>query len=117
MIVVEQENELLKAHVYGEMTLDDFREFENAVAGELEQYDHVNIMFDLSNMTGFSLDAALEEVRFNKAHANDYRRIAVVTESQWLAWVSWFTTAFVSAEVRQFDDVESAGVWLGGANG
>ena len=112
MIVIEQENELLKAHVYGEMTLDDFREFENAVASELEQFDHVNIVFDLTSMTGFSLDAALEEVRFNKAHANDYRKIAVVTESQWLSWVGWFATAFVSAEVRQFDDVESATGWL-----
>ena len=81
MIVIEQENELLKAHVYGEMTLEDFTEFENAVADELKQFDHVNIVFDLSNMTGFSLDAALEELRFNKVHANDYRKIAVVTES------------------------------------
>jgi hypothetical protein len=112
MIVVEQENEILKAHVYGEMTLDDFREFEEAVAGELKQFDHVNIIFDMSNMTGFSLDAALEEVRFNKAHANDYRKIAVVTVSQWLAWVGWFTTAFGNADVRQFDDVESASTWL-----
>jgi len=112
MIVIEQENELLKAHVYGEMALDDFREFENAVADELKQFDHVNLIFDLSNMTGFSLDAALEEVRFNKAHANDYRKIAVVTESQWLAWVSWFAMAFVTAEVRQFDDVDSANAWL-----
>lgn len=112
MIVVEQENELLKAHVYGEMTLEDFREFESAVADELEQFDHVNILFDLTNMTGFSLDAALEEVRFNRAHAHDYQKIAVVTESQWLAWVSWFTTAFVTAEVRQCDDVQSATVWL-----
>lgn len=114
MIVIEQENELLKAHVYGEMTLDDFTEFENAVADELKQFDHVNIVFDLSNMTGFSLDAALEELRFNKVHANDYRKIAVVTESQWLVWVSWLATAFVAAEVRQFDDVESATTWLGG---
>jgi len=112
MIVIEQEKEVLKAHVYSEMTLDDFREFENAVADELKQYDHVNLLFDLSNMTGFSLDAALEEVRFNKKHVSDYRKIAVVTESQWLAWVSWLATAFVSAEVRQFDDVSSAGDWL-----
>lgn len=113
MIVIEQENELLKAHVYGEMTLVDFTEFENAVADELKQFDHVNIVFDLSNMTGFSLDAALEELRFNKVHANDYRKIAVVTESQWLVWVSWLATAFVAAEVRQFDNVESATTWLG----
>ena len=112
MIVIEQEKEVLKAHVYSEMTVDDFREFETAVADELKQYDHVNLLFDLTSMTGFSLDAALEEVRFNKQHANDYRKIAVVTQNQWLVWVSWFATAFVSAEVRQFDDVESANAWL-----
>jgi hypothetical protein len=112
MIVIEQEKEVLKAHVYSEMTVGDFREFETAVADELKQYDHVNLLFDLTSMTGFSLDAALEEVRFNKQHVNDYRKIAVVTENQWLVWVSWLATAFVSADVRQFDDVESANAWL-----
>ena len=112
MIVIEQENELLKAHVYGEMTLDDFTEFENAVANELEQFDHINIIFDLSNMTGFSWCKKNNNKNGKHWLANDYRKIAVVTESQWLVWVSWLATAFVSAEVRQFDDVESATTWL-----
>lgn len=112
MIVIEQEKDLLKVHIYSDMTLDDFQEFEDAVTDELKRYDHVNLLLDLTSMTGFSVDVALEELRFNKQHARDYERIAVVTENQWIVWVSWLATAFVSAEVKQFDDVESAQIWL-----
>lgn len=112
MIVIEQEKDLLKAHVYSDMTLADFQEFESAVTDELKQYEHVNILLDLSSMTGFSLDVALEELRFNKRHARDYQKIAVITESQWLTWASWLAAAFVTAEVRQFDDIDSACAWL-----
>jgi len=114
MIVIEQRDDLLKVHIYSDMTLDDFREFEQAVTDELQQYEHVNILLDLSSMAGFSVDVALEELRFNKQHARDYEKIAVVTDNQWLTWVSWLAAAFVSAEVRQFSDVESAEAWLAG---
>lgn len=112
MIVIEPERDLLKVHIYSDMTLDDFREFEQAVIDELKQYEHVNILLDLSSMTGFSVDVALEDLRFSKQHAHDYEKIAVVTDSQWLTWVSWLAAAFVSAEVRKFDDPESAAAWL-----
>ncbi len=112
MIVIEEEKDLLKVHVYGEMTIDDFREFENAVTSELTQFDHVNLLFDLSNMTGFSLDVALEEARFSRAHARDYRRIAVVTDNQWLVWVTWIAGAFVDADVQRFPDADTAMAWL-----
>lgn len=112
MIIIEQEKDLLNVHIYSDMTLQDFSEFEAAVTDELKRYDHVNLLLDLSSMTGFSIDVALEELRFNKRHASDYQRIAVVTDSQWMAWVSWLAAAFVTAEVRQFDDVESAHTWL-----
>lgn len=116
MIVIEEHNNLLKVHVYGEFTLDNFREFEDTVTNELREYDYVNVLFDLTNMERFSLDMALEELKFNKQHARDYQRIAVVTDNQWHAWVGWLAGAFVSAEVQQFDELDSAGAWLEGAD-
>lgn len=112
MIVIEDLEDLLKVHVYAEFTLDDFREFEDAVTDELRKYEHVNVLFDLTNMERFSMDMALEELKFNKQHARDYERIAVVTDNQWHAWVGWLAGAFVDAEVQQFDDLDSAGTWL-----
>jgi hypothetical protein len=112
MIVIEDLEDILKVHVYAEFTLDDFREFEDAVTDELREYEHVNVLFDLTNMERFSMDMALEELKFNKQHARDYERIAVVTDNQWHAWVGWLAGAFVDAEVQQFDDLDSAGTWL-----
>ena len=37
MIVIEEQNDLLKATVYAELSLADFREFETAVQRELKQ--------------------------------------------------------------------------------
>ena len=112
MIVIEYLKDVLKVHVYAEFTLDDFREFEDAVTDELRQYQHVNVLFDLTNMERFSMDMAVEELKFNKQHARDYERIAVVTDNQLHAWVGWLAGAFVDAEVQQFDDLDSADAWL-----
>lgn len=115
MIVIEDEKDLLKVHVYGELTLADFKEFEQSVTDELKQYPKVNLLFDLTNMTGFTLDVAWEDIRFNKAHAKDYQRIAVVTDDQWLTWLSWLSGAFVHADVQRFPDLDTAISWLGSA--
>ncbi len=112
MIVIEEHGNILKVHVYAEFTLNDFQEFEDAVTSELREYDHVNVLFDLTNMERFSMDMALEELKFNKQHARDYERIAVVTSNGWHAWVGWLAGAFVAADVRQFEDMESASAWL-----
>lgn len=110
--MIEQDADLLKVHVYGEMTIEDFREFEARVMEELDTYDSVDLLFDLGNMTGFSVDVALEEVRFSKAHAQDYRRVAVVTDDQWLVWVTWLAGRFANADVQQFPDLDTATTWL-----
>lgn len=112
MIVIEEQKDVLKAHVYAEFTLADFHEFENAVTNELRDYEHVNVLFDLTNMERFSVDMVIEELKFNKQHARDYERIAVVTDNQWHAWVGWLAGAFVDAAVQQFNDIESASAWL-----
>ncbi len=78
MIVIEEQNDLLKATVYAELSLADFREFETAVQRELKQAPKIKLLLDLSNMSGYTLDVAWEDVRFTRAHAHDFRRIAVV---------------------------------------
>ena len=47
MIVIEQENDLVKATIYGELTLVDIREFEEAVNEELHEFPNINLLFDL----------------------------------------------------------------------
>lgn len=112
MIVIEETPELLKAHVYGKLSLSDYREFEQALTGEVARHGPVDVLLDLTEMTGFSLDAALEDLKFNRTHARDYRRIAVVAGNQWVAWMTWLSGVFTQTDVQEFPDLESASAWL-----
>lgn len=112
MIVIEEEKTLLKLHVYDELTITDFREFEDAVNKNIAANGTINLLLDFNNMTGFTLDTALEEIQFNHQHIGDYQKIAVVTSDQWVTWVTWLATVFTQAEVQKFPDTETALDWL-----
>jgi hypothetical protein len=112
MIVIEDEKDLLKVHVYGELTLADFKELESSVTNELREYPQVNLLLDFTNMSGFTLDVAWEDIQFNRRHVRDYKRIAVVTDNQWLTWITWLSGVFAEADVQTFPDIGTATDWL-----
>ncbi len=112
MITIEEKKNRIDVTVYTELTLADYKEFEKAVTSELKTSPKIKLLMDLKNMTGFTVDVAWEEIKFTKAHAHDFRRIAVVTENQWTSWLSWVSAAFTDAEVRLFDERGAAEAWL-----
>ncbi|HBE91967.1 MAG TPA: STAS/SEC14 domain-containing protein [Gammaproteobacteria bacterium] len=112
MLTVEQRDECVTVSVMGELMLDDFREFESVVVSELEEHERVDVLMDLSNMTGFSIDAAWEDLKFSREHDKDFRRIAVITSDQWISWLVWLNGAFSGAQVQTFPEREDAEHWL-----
>ncbi|MDR3352873.1 MAG: STAS/SEC14 domain-containing protein [Zoogloeaceae bacterium] len=116
MIVTDHQPHRVSVHVYGELTLADYREFEELVNYKARFDAPVDLYFDLSQMAGATLDAALEDLKFSRAHAHDFRRIAVVTDSQWIAWSAWLSQTFIRASVEVFDTPESAQAWLDAEN-
>lgn len=114
MITLDHTPELVTLTVIGEFTLEDFTEFEQyLIAHDLFDGTH-SLLFDLRGMLGFTVDLALEEIRFTRIHGGDFKRIAVITDSQWVAWSAWLEKAFVKAELRVFEDLEDARAWLAG---
>lgn len=112
MIVINEKKDLLEMHVYGELTLADYRDFEAALTRELKTAPKIKLLVDLARMTGYTLDVVWEEIRFTRAHAHDFRRIAIISESQWAPWHSWINAAFSDAEARIFDNSDQALAWL-----
>jgi len=53
----------------------------------------------VAEMADFTIDMAWEEIKFSRTHGGDFRRIAVVTNSQWVAWGTWLEQLFVSADL------------------
>lgn len=116
MITVDHSAQRVNLAVMGEFTLDDFTEFEEyLIANDLFDGSH-SLLFDLREMAGFTIDMAVEEIKFSRIHGGDFNRIAVVTDSQWVAWSAWLETLFVNAELRVFADRDEARAWLAEAS-
>ena len=112
MITVDHSSECVNLAVMGEFTLEDFTEFEEyLMANELFDGTH-DLLFDLHEMAGFTVDMAWEEIKFSRIHGGDFKRVAVVTDSQWVAWSAWLEKIFVKAELRVFEDAGEAQAWL-----
>jgi hypothetical protein len=100
------------AAVAGDFTVADYREFEESVIYELKFHGQPNLMFDLTEMLGYTLDVVWEEIKFSRAHRADFGRIAVVTNDQWTAWATWIARLFVDSDVQIFDNAGEAEQWL-----
>lgn len=116
MITIENNiDNLVIAAAIGEFTLADFQQLENATEHAMRFQGKARVLLDLRDMLGFTLDVAWEEIRLMRAHPNDFERIAIVTDDQWLQWSSWLTRLFTAADVQVFDDYDPALNWIQGA--
>jgi len=112
MISIDHHDKLIVAVVLGEFTLADFREFEELADYKIKFSGPIDLLFDLREMAGFTIDLAVENIRHSLRHAHDFRRIAILTDDQWVAWSAWVSQFFIDAEVQIFDSEEDARLWL-----
>lgn len=112
MITLAQEKNYYHAVVLDEFTLQDFREFEQHVVYASRFEGPVRILLDLREMAGYTIDMAMEEVRFSKEHHQDIEKIAIVTSDQWVTWSAWLTRLITEAEIQVFEDIDDAQSWL-----
>ncbi|HEY1180793.1 MAG TPA: STAS/SEC14 domain-containing protein [Rhodocyclaceae bacterium] len=107
MIAIDHEGPLVTVAVLGEFTLADYAEFEELVNYKVNFEGQVDLYFDLREMAGFTIDVIWEDIKFSRAHASDFRRIAVVTDNQWITWSAWLSKSFINADLRVFDDADA----------
>jgi hypothetical protein len=112
MITTDHQGNLVTVTVLAEFTLADIKEFEELAIHTAQFEGPIHLLFDLREMGGFTVDMAWEEIKFSRAHGRDFSRIAVLTDSQWVAWSAWLNQVFVSADLRVFDDEQEARAWL-----
>lgn len=112
MITLDYTPPRVSVTVLGEFTLDDFSEFEEFLIDKDLFDQHPALLFDLTEMAGFTVDMAVEEIKFSRLHGGDFSRIAVVTDSQWVAWSTWLEQLFVKADLRVFANAAEAQAWL-----
>ncbi|HXV08190.1 MAG TPA: STAS/SEC14 domain-containing protein [Burkholderiales bacterium] len=114
MISVQHEGRLTVAAVFGKFELADYRRFEEEVSRQIAHQGQLNLLIDLRDMLGFTVDVALEDIRFAREHARDVGRIAILSERDAVAWSTLLAQLFVDTEMRVFDDEALARTWLAG---
>lgn len=114
MITIIPESHLITATAFGEFTLADFQEFEEAALKALAEHQKPNLLFDLREIIGYTIDVAWEEIRFSRKHSADFPKVAVVTKDQWMIWSAWISQLFVESDIEVFENIEHAQAWVNG---
>ena len=64
-------------------------------------------------MVDYTVDVALEDIRFTRAHAHERGRIAILSERETVRWIALLSQLFLDADVQVFGDEPAARDWLG----
>ncbi|MBZ0093616.1 MAG: SpoIIAA family protein [Burkholderiales bacterium] len=112
MITIEHKGDLVIAAVFGEFTLTDFKEFEEAILYKFKFHGKPALLLDLHDMADFTLDVVWEDIKFGREHGNDFAKIAVVSDSRWVDWAAWLSKTFLDSEIQVFEDINLAEDWV-----
>lgn len=114
MIAIDVKENLISVSVIGEFTLADFKQFEAHMLTGIQAEGRVHLLIDLRDMLGYTVDVVWEELKFSRVHAQEFGRVALVTQDQWLTWSAWLQRFFVDADVEVFGELEAAQAWVQG---
>ncbi|GAB2887000.1 hypothetical protein GCM10027046_14170 [Uliginosibacterium flavum] len=114
MITTDLMPERVEMRAYGTMTLADCKAFEAASNYRVQFNGPIDLLFDLRSMTGYSLDVALEEWRYVRANPTSFRKVALLTDDQFVTWGAWLSQFFTEADIRIFETERAARHWLDG---
>jgi hypothetical protein len=112
MITIQHEGNLTITGIFARLEISDFRRLEEEIERQLKRMGKIDLLVDLRGMLGYTLDVALEDLRFSREHAHDVGRVAILSEDESMIWTALLSELFVRAEIQVFDDETAAREWL-----
>ena len=112
MITVQREGQLTIIGVFGTFEIEDFKRIEKEVGQQLLATAKIDLMVDLRGMLNYTLDVALEDIKFTREHARDVGRVAILSEKDSVVWTALLSRLFVQAEIQVFDSEDGAREWI-----
>jgi len=114
MITVQHEGALTVIGVFGTFEIEDFRRIETEVEQQLASMGRIDLLVDLRGMMDYTLDVALEDIRFTREHARDVGRVALLSETDSVVWAALLSRLFMQSDIRVFDSEDGARDWIAG---
>lgn len=98
----------------GKITGDDYQAVMPDLERFLDEHEDARLLIDLTDFEGIDARAVLDDLRLTTRHANDFARVAAVTDARWQDAMLALSEVFTAADVRTFDPAErrAAEDWL-----
>ncbi|MDF0604291.1 STAS/SEC14 domain-containing protein [Neisseriaceae bacterium TC5R-5] len=112
MISIREQNYGLDVALFNEFTLADFKLLEQALIKRQAEQSKPDLLLDMAELKDFTLDMALEEIRFMRAHEKDVGRVALVVSDVWIKLAAHIAGLLSNTHCQYFGTLEEAQAWL-----
>ena len=116
MISIREQSYGLNVALYNEFTLEDFRELEQAILQAVGRVHRPDLLLDLSMLKDFTIDMAVEQIKFLNQHETDFGRVAVITDDIWIKLGARLSSLLTNQHPKYFSDAAEAQAWLLASN-
>lgn len=114
---LQQDNAVVGLVCAGKLSVEDLKRMHALLHERLADRPWPGLVVDLRDFAGYeSLSAALEDVKMDLAHRNDFSRTAVIGNRTWMEWGTKLVKVLTSADMRWFEvgDADRAVEWARG---
>jgi len=100
--------------IVGKLTHEDYEAVIPMIDSALEgvKEPKIKMLVDVTQLEGWELRAAWDDVKIGLKHGNQFERIAMIGNKQWQEWAVKVAGWFTSADVAYFEDEAEAVAWL-----
>lgn len=100
----------------GKLTHEDYEIINPLVDSAMEAVKDakVKVLFDAMELEGWDLRAAWDDFKFGLKHNNEFEKIAIYGNKEWLEKSAKVASWFMSGEIKYFDNLGDAFEWLHG---
>ena len=99
----------------GTLTHEDYKRLTPMIDSALEGVTapKIKALFDGTEMQGWELLAAWDDLKLGIKHGSEFEKIAMIGNREWQKLAAKIGGWFIGGEVEYFEDKKSALLWLG----
>jgi len=95
----------------GRLTHADYQAFLPELEALIRERGPLSVLFELHDFKGWELEAAVDDLRFLRAHPQDFKRFAIVGKGRLQRWMTTLAAPFTEAEIRFFEEERLSEAW------
>lgn len=89
--------------IKSDLDLDAIEEVHNEISKRILEHKKINLYVEIESGATFSLPAVLKDLTFKFKNSNKFKKIAVVTDMNWLQNLMEIKDLLMDAEIQSFN--------------